>query len=52
MGNDLNPLRLTCHEKASMTEEDIIKKEPTLLKKNHCVKPEPKEQHPGLFAVL
>lgn len=32
-----------------MTEEDIIKKEPTLLKKNHFMKPEPKEQHPGLF---
>ncbi|OWK53258.1 hypothetical protein RLOC_00014617 [Lonchura striata] len=34
-----------------MTEEDIIKKEQTLLKKNHFMKPEPKEQHPGLFVV-
>lgn len=49
LGNYLNPLRLTCHERAAMTEEDVIKKE---LKKNHCVNPEPKEQHPGLFVVL
>lgn len=51
LGNDLNPLRLTCHERASTTEEDIIKKQPTQLKKNHSVKQEPAEQHPGLFVI-
>lgn len=34
-----------------MTEKDIIKKEPTLLKKNHFMKQEPKEKHPGLLVV-
>ncbi|CAM2099006.1 unnamed protein product [Caretta caretta] len=29
LGNDLNPLRLTCHESTSMTQEDIIKRQPT-----------------------